>query len=102
MPTLDQLRALGLSPLEVLTVLALFALFQWIKAREKTRDKEREEARKETKERIASLEDRVDATESKADECEKDRRRLNTKVERLEESVRNFHACPSQACPMRR
>jgi len=102
MPTLDQLRQLGLTPLEILTVLAIVVLVRWIKVREAARDKDRAEARAELKERIVSLEDRVDVTEEKAAACEKDRRSLNEKVERLEDNVRRFQACPSQVCPMRR
>ena len=100
--TLEQLRAIGLTPLEILTVLAMLALLRWIKAREATRDKVREDWHAETRSVVAKLESRVATTEQKAESCEKDRNELHRKVDGLRDSVRRFQACPSQSCPMRK
>jgi len=100
--TIDQLRALGLTPLELLTVAALLGLIAWIKSREATRDALRQAWHDETRAVVAKLETRVETTETKAEACEKDRHELHRKVDGLRESVRRFQACPSQECPMRK
>jgi hypothetical protein len=98
----EDLRALGLTPLEILTIGALLGLIAWIKKREATRDLLRQQWHDETRATVRVLETRVAATETKADSCERDRHELHRKVDSLRESVRRFQACPSHDCPMRK
>jgi len=107
--TIDQLRALGITPLEILTLILVGGLITYIRAEKASQEKAREAEKasqeklreswhSETRAEVSSLAQRLERAELRGDKCEQDRAVLHREVEDIKRSV---HACRLPDCPLR-
>lgn len=92
--TVKVLQEIGLSPVSILVVLALVALWKVMNEREAKQVADREAWHAETRAQVEKLEAHTKA-------CDEDRIVLRTQVEMLKETVQNLRNCPKSDCPKR-
>lgn len=96
--TIDQLRALGITPLEILTLTLVGGLIAYIRAEKTAQEELRKAWHEETRAEVASLASRLERAEERGDKCEQDRAILHREVEALK---RAQLSCRLEQCPLR-
>ena len=96
--TLEQLQSLGITPLEILTLVLVGGLITYIRKEKAAQELLRKEWHEETRAEVASLALRLERAEDRGDTCERDRAILHREVEDLKRTV---NGCRLSECPLR-
>lgn len=94
MDILQRLHDIGFTPLNIALIVAVVVVWRLNVARDKDQTATREAWHAETRAEVAEV-------KKHADECEDDRKALNSRVEELSRRVETVARCPRKDCPMR-
>lgn len=96
--TIEQLQALGITPLEILTLMLVAGLVAYIRREKADQEVLRSAWHAETRAEVALLNTRLERAEQRADSCETDRQMMKRDMDDLRRMVTSCHLAE---CPLR-
>lgn len=102
----EEMKDAGMSPLEIILVLAFIAIIGWVNSRLKKHETDREAWHAETRGQVKELKDQIHILNGHVDVCEKDRIKLTVEGESFKREIETlkimYRNCTVSDCPIRR